>query len=175
MMPTRNPDQPFLDTVEARGAQIGFDFARRSRNADVGLRREEFRRAAAGAGGRAMPRGGPVGMRVVSARERHIAGTMDRIEARVQAHAEQRLHAQQHAETRAAEVEARLRSLENQYRAALSRGVAAKARYLALLGDRAATQPAIDRAYRNWQLLQLQRTAFASRMRTIENREREGG
>jgi hypothetical protein len=163
MMPSRNFHSFSRDASEMRGVQTGFDFARRAK-----------RSGAESNPPGATQRGGQVGVRVGSARERHIAETMERIEARVQAHAEQRLHAQQHAETRAADVEARLRSLENQYRAALSRGVAAKARYLAMLGDRSATQPAVDRAYRHWQLLQLQRTAFASRMKTIENREREG-
>jgi hypothetical protein len=165
MMPTRNTHSPFRDLPESRGPQIGFDFARRN---DFARRAKQ-----SGAAGGVMPRGSAAGMRMGSAREHHIAATMERIEARVQAHAQQRLHAQQHAETRAADVEARLRSLENQYRAALSRGIAAKARYLALLGDRAATQAAIGRAFRHWQLLQLQRAAFASRMKTIESRERE--
>ena len=67
--------------------------------------------------------------------------------------------------------ENRLRGLEARYRGALSRAVAAKAAYLALRDDRAATPEAIRRAYRRWQLLQLRRKAYAARMALIERRE----
>ena len=84
-----------------------------------------------------------------------------------------RAHArpQERPESAAWETEARLRDLETHYRAALSRAVAAKARYLALMGDPSATPAAIKRAYRRWQLLQLQRKAFATRMAAIESRQ----
>ncbi len=115
----------------------------------------------------ARPRAPQSSPRQASPRERHVSETIARIEARVHEHAHDT-----HRETHVRDTEARLRSLERQYRSALSRGVVAKAHYLALLGDRRSTPAAIDRAQRQWQLLQLQRKAFASRMGTIERRER---
>jgi len=77
-------------------------------------------------------------------------------------------------DTRAFDTESCLRTLESRYRSALSRAVAAKARYLALTGSPSATPPTIERAQRRWQLLQLQRKAFARRMAAIEGSERDG-
>ena len=58
------------------------------------------------------------------------------------------------------DIEVQLRKLEIRYRVVLSATVAAKAKYLALIGEPRATPFAIQRAKTHWQ-------QFASRKRTI--------
>jgi hypothetical protein len=66
------------------------------------------------------------------------------------------------------DIEARLRTLESGYRAALSATVAAKAHYLALAGEPSATSIAIERAKSLWQKLHSRKRILAAQMGELE-------
>ena len=68
-------------------------------------------------------------------------------------------------------VEAQLRQLESNYRAALSATVVAKANYLALAGDPSALSAAVRRAKVRWQQLDARKRGIASQMGEIEDIE----
>ncbi len=69
------------------------------------------------------------------------------------------------------DVEARLRELESRYRSALSATVAAKANYLALIGDPSATPAAVERAKSRWRQLGARKRAVAVQMGELEDLE----
>jgi hypothetical protein len=66
------------------------------------------------------------------------------------------------------DIEARLRQLESRYRSMLSAAVAAKANYLALIGEPSATPAAVERAKAAWQKIDVRKRAIAARMGEIE-------
>jgi hypothetical protein len=66
------------------------------------------------------------------------------------------------------DIEARLRKLESRYRSALSATVAAKANYLALIGEPSATLAAVERAKSRWQQLDARKRAIAVQMGELE-------
>jgi|HubBroStandDraft_2_1064218.scaffolds.fasta_scaffold726044_2 hypothetical protein len=68
-------------------------------------------------------------------------------------------------------IEARLRKLESNYRAALSATVVAKTNYLALAGDPSAPPAAVRRAKVRWQKLDAAKRGIASQMGEIEDFE----
>jgi hypothetical protein len=70
---------------------------------------------------------------------------------------------------------ARIRKLESRYRAALSAAVAAKANYLALVGEPSATPLAIERAKSLWRQIDARKRAIAAQMGEIEELEDAGG
>jgi hypothetical protein len=70
------------------------------------------------------------------------------------------------------DIEARLRALESRYRQALSATVSAKAHYLALLDEPAATPAAVKRARAQWENLEARKRAVAARMGEVEDLER---
>jgi hypothetical protein len=69
------------------------------------------------------------------------------------------------------DIEARIRKLESNYRAALSATVAAKANYLALAGEPSTRPPAIQRAKSLWQQLASRKRTIAAQMGEIEELE----
>jgi hypothetical protein len=71
------------------------------------------------------------------------------------------------------DIEDRLRALESRYRQALSATVAAKAQYLALLGEPSTFPASLQRARQRWESLASRKRAIASRMGEIENFERD--
>jgi hypothetical protein len=71
------------------------------------------------------------------------------------------------------DIEGRLRQLERHYRAALSASVAAKASYLALVGERSALPPAVDGAKERWQQLDALKRGIALEMAELEELEHE--
>jgi hypothetical protein len=71
------------------------------------------------------------------------------------------------------DIEAQLRKLESRYRAALSAAVAAKAHYLAVIGEPSATPAAIERAKSAWQQLETQKHTIAVRMGEIEELDQD--
>lgn len=66
------------------------------------------------------------------------------------------------------DIEARLRKLELRYRTALSAAVAAKAHYLALLGESSATPAAVERARALWTQLDSRKRTIAAQMGELE-------
>ena len=70
------------------------------------------------------------------------------------------------------DIEARLRQLESRYRSTLSAAVAAKANYLALIGEPSATPAAVERAKAAWQRIDVRKRAIAARMGEIEEMDR---
>jgi hypothetical protein len=70
-------------------------------------------------------------------------------------------------------IEARLRQLESNYRAALSATVVAKANYLALAGDASALPIAVRRAKVRWQQFATRKRGIASQMGEIEELEQD--
>lgn len=66
------------------------------------------------------------------------------------------------------DTEDRLKRLQSLFTYALSGAVAAKARYLALRGDRSSTPAAVARAKMAWQQLEARKTAIISRMVALE-------
>ena len=73
------------------------------------------------------------------------------------------------------DIEGRLRKLESRYRAALSAAVAAKANYLALVGEPSAAPAAIERAKSLWRQINARKRAIAAQMGEIEELEDAGG
>ena len=71
------------------------------------------------------------------------------------------------------DIEGRLRQLERHYRATLSASVAAKATYLALVGEPSALPPTVDRAKERWQQLDVLKRGIAFRMAELEELEDE--
>jgi hypothetical protein len=71
------------------------------------------------------------------------------------------------------DIEGRLRQLELHYRAALSASVAAKATYLALVGDPSALPRAVDKAKERWQQLDALKRGIAFEMAELEELEHE--
>jgi hypothetical protein len=71
------------------------------------------------------------------------------------------------------DIEGRLRQLERHYRAALSASVAAKAGYLALVGEPSALPPTVARAKERWQQLDTLKQGIASEMAQLEELEHE--
>ncbi len=69
------------------------------------------------------------------------------------------------------DIEARLRNLEFRYRALLSATVAAKANYLALVGEPSATLFAIERAKSHWRQLDARKRTIAAQMGELEEFE----
>jgi len=69
------------------------------------------------------------------------------------------------------DIEVRLRKLEFRYRAVLSATVAAKANYLALVGEPSATPFAIERAKVHWQQLDARKRTIAAQMGELEELE----
>ena len=66
------------------------------------------------------------------------------------------------------DIEVRLRKLEFRYRAVLSAAVAAKANYLALVGEPSATPIAIERARSHWKQLDFRKQSIAAQMGELE-------
>ena len=66
------------------------------------------------------------------------------------------------------DIEDRLKKLQSLFTYALSGAVAAKARYLAILGDPASTAAAIAIAKMTWQQLEARKTAIIARMVELE-------
>jgi cell division protein FtsB len=66
------------------------------------------------------------------------------------------------------DIEDRLKRLQSLFSYALSRAVAAKARYLALRGDLSTTPAAVARAKMTWQQLEARKTAIIARMVALE-------
>jgi hypothetical protein len=71
------------------------------------------------------------------------------------------------------DIEDRLKRLQSLFTHALSSTVAAKARYLALQGERSSTPAAIARARMFWQQLEARKTALIARMVSLEELEEE--
>jgi hypothetical protein len=71
------------------------------------------------------------------------------------------------------DIEARLRQLESQYRAALSATVAAKANYLALAGEPSTLPAAVTRARVRWQQLDLRKQTLVTEMGKLEELEHD--
>jgi len=71
------------------------------------------------------------------------------------------------------DIEGRLRQLECHYRSALSATVAAKANYLALVGEPSALAPAVERARARWQQLDALKRGIALEMAKLEELEHE--
>jgi hypothetical protein len=71
------------------------------------------------------------------------------------------------------DIEDRLKRLQSLFTHALSSTVAAKARYLALQGERSSTPAAIARARIFWQQLEAQKTAIIARMVSLEELDEE--
>jgi hypothetical protein len=71
-------------------------------------------------------------------------------------------------EVLAVDIEDRLKRLQSLFTYALSGAVAAKARYLALRGDRSSTPAAVARAKLTWQQLEARKTAIIARMVAME-------
>jgi hypothetical protein len=71
------------------------------------------------------------------------------------------------------DIEARLRQLESQYRAALSATVAAKANYLALAGEPSTLPAAVTRARVRWQQLDLRKQTLVTEMGRLEELEHD--
>jgi hypothetical protein len=69
------------------------------------------------------------------------------------------------------DIEDRLKRLQSLFSYALSGAVAAKARYLALRGDRSSTPAAVARAKMTWQQLEARKTAIIARMVALEELE----
>jgi hypothetical protein len=75
----------------------------------------------------------------------------------------------------AVDIEDRLKRLQSLFTYALSGAVAAKARYLALRGDRSSTPAAVARAKMTWQQLEVRKTAIIARMVAMEELEQVEG
>jgi len=71
------------------------------------------------------------------------------------------------------DIEGRLRQLEHHYRAALSASVAAKASYLARVGERSALPSTVERAGERWQQLDALKREIALGMAELEELEHE--
>jgi len=71
------------------------------------------------------------------------------------------------------DIEIRLRKLELRYRVVLSASVAAKANYLALIGEPSATLFAIDSAKNHWQQLDARKRTIAAQMGELEELEQD--
>jgi len=71
------------------------------------------------------------------------------------------------------DIEARLRQLEFNYRAALSATVVAKTNYLALAGDPSALSAAVDRAKARWQQLVSRKQTVVAEMSELEELEHD--
>ena len=69
--------------------------------------------------------------------------------------------------------EVRLRKLELRYRVVLSASVAAKANYLALIGEPSATLFAIESAKTHWQQLDARKRTIAAQMAELEELEQD--
>jgi hypothetical protein len=66
------------------------------------------------------------------------------------------------------DIEGRLRHLEHHYRVALSASVAAKASYLALVGEPSALPTTVSRAKERWQQLDALKRGIALEMTELE-------
>jgi hypothetical protein len=66
------------------------------------------------------------------------------------------------------DIEDRLKQLQSLFTYALSGAVAAKASYLAILGEPGSTQAAIAKAKMAWQQLEARKTAIIARMVELE-------
>lgn len=66
------------------------------------------------------------------------------------------------------DIEDRLKKLQSLFTYALSGAVAAKSRYLAVLGQPGSTAAAIARAKMSWQQLEARKTAIIARMVELE-------
>ena len=66
------------------------------------------------------------------------------------------------------DIEDRLKKLQSLFTYALSGAVAAKARYLATLGEPGSTQAAVAKAKMAWQQLEVRKTAIIARMVELE-------
>jgi hypothetical protein len=71
------------------------------------------------------------------------------------------------------DIEGRLRQLERYYRATLSASVAAKASYLALVGEPSALPAAVEKAKGRWQQLDALKRGIACEMAELEELEHE--
>lgn len=69
------------------------------------------------------------------------------------------------------DIEDRLKRLQSLFSFALSGAVAAKARYLALRGDRSQTPVTVARAKMTWHQLEARKTAIIARMVALEELE----
>jgi hypothetical protein len=72
------------------------------------------------------------------------------------------------------DIEDRLKMLQSLFTHALSGAVAAKARYLAVLGEAGSTSAAIAKAKLAWQQLEARKTAIIARMVELEELAEEG-
>jgi hypothetical protein len=71
----------------------------------------------------------------------------------------------------AMDIEDRLKKLQSSFSYALSGAVAAKAHYLALMGEGSSTPAAVARAKMAWQQLEARKTAIIARMVALEELE----
>jgi hypothetical protein len=71
------------------------------------------------------------------------------------------------------DIESRLRYLEHHYRVTLSAAVAAKAEYLAIVGEWNVLPPTVDRAKARWEHLDALKRALAYEMAQLEELEHE--
>ncbi|MGO9935665.1 MAG: hypothetical protein ACLPV8_28185 [Steroidobacteraceae bacterium] len=69
------------------------------------------------------------------------------------------------------EIEARLRQLEFDYRAALSAAIVAKTNYFALAGDPSVLSAAVNRAKARWQQLDSRKQTLIAEMSELEELE----
>ncbi len=69
------------------------------------------------------------------------------------------------------DIEDRLKKLQSLFSYALSGAVAAKAQYLALMGEGSSTPAAVARAKMAWQQLEARKTAIIARMVALEELE----
>lgn len=71
------------------------------------------------------------------------------------------------------DIEDRLKRLQLLFTQALSAAVTAKARYLAIVGDRSSTPAAVTRARLAWLQLEARKTTIIARMVELEELEQE--
>jgi type II secretory pathway predicted ATPase ExeA len=75
---------------------------------------------------------------------------------------------ERHSEVVTVDIEDRLKKLQSLFTYALSGAVAAKARYLAIVGDLGSTPAAVARAKMTWHHLEARKTAIIARMVELE-------
>jgi hypothetical protein len=66
------------------------------------------------------------------------------------------------------DIEARLRKLESRYRGALSAAGAAKANYLALVGETTAAPAEVEKAKSLWEQLETRKRSISAQMGELE-------
>jgi hypothetical protein len=75
---------------------------------------------------------------------------------------------ERHSEVVTVDIEDRLKKLQSLFTYALSGAVAAKARYLAIVGELGSTPAAVARAKMTWHQLEARKTAIIARMVELE-------